>query len=349
MDLNLHNFKCLELYSEAVDWEFPQGIVVDLETRNLLNAISKDSTLPLLITGETGTGKEEMAKLLKNMRGPKTPFVSVNCAHLQGDLTDSVLFGHRKGSFSGASENRVGLIELANEGVLFLDEIHHLPVTTQAKLLRTLNDGTYNRIGCSEERSSSFQVVAATNKDFDIEVEQGRILLDLRMRLIGYELHLKPLRERTCDIPAILALILKSEGELSSISWDEFQRLTKKCQSYFWQGNIRQLVQIIRLFVRQSKIGGRPMDSKGLPELQLMLHPNRPSQHSEGQKEFKEVAELMMNEAPLATIVDLIEEIAIHDRLNRKGNLKEVLTSLEISRSTLENKRKKYFLKKGWA
>ena len=252
----------------------PDGICLDDAIRKWVRIASESSELPVVIYGETGTGKEEVARLLIKYRRERhgdIPFLPVNCSLLNGDLAHSQLFGHRKGSFSGACATTEGFIGEANGGVLFLDEIHTLSLDCQQKLLRVLNDGTYHRLGDTKELRSKFQIVVASTKDLDDEVEAGRFLLDLRIRLTGCDIFLKPLRERMSDLPILLELFFWKQG--IAIEECEMELLLKRCQNYYWQGNIRQLFQCLKALTALSQAEACGPRAEYLPDLRSMYAP----------------------------------------------------------------------------
>ena len=149
------------------------------KNKQLAQRLAENIEIPVLIKGETGTGKEIFARLIHSFRDEKSskvPFIAVNCATLNSDNATSILFGHKKGSFTGAHETTEGFIGEANGGILFLDEIHHLPAECQTRLLRVLNDGTYTRFGDSRDLKSDFQVIAASTLSLDKLVEEGSFL-----------------------------------------------------------------------------------------------------------------------------------------------------------------------------
>ena len=197
----------------------------------------------VLITGETGTGKEVAAHLLHqySLRASK-PFVPVHCAALPENLIESELFGHERGSFTGAHQRHIGLFESAHEGTLFLDEIGEIDLNTQVKLLRFLETKTIERIGGTQAIPLDIRLVCATNRDLKAEVAAGRFREDLYYRLNVIEIHLPPLRERKEDIPLLLnhyCSVFATENqcrppELSSAALEALQ-------TYNWPGNIREL------------------------------------------------------------------------------------------------------------
>ncbi|NUN15328.1 MAG: sigma 54-interacting transcriptional regulator [Myxococcales bacterium] len=204
-----------------------------------------DSTV--LVTGESGVGKEVIAKLIHAESGRTTgPFVAVNCGAVPENLLESELFGHVRGSFTGATRDRIGLFEAANRGTLFLDEVGELPGHLQVKLLRTLQEREVRRVGENRVRPIDVRVVAATNRDLAAEVEEGRFRQDLYYRLRVVELTVPPLRERRDDILPLSRLFLatssaKLKSQAKSFSVDAIRIL----HAYDWPGNVRELENVI--------------------------------------------------------------------------------------------------------
>ncbi|QDT03673.1 Transcriptional regulatory protein ZraR [Rubripirellula lacrimiformis] len=195
---------------------------------------------PVLIEGESGTGKELVARAihLGNARAGR-PMVTVNCAALPEQLVESELFGHEKGSFTGATAAKPGLFEVANGSTLFIDEIGELPLALQPKLLRVLEDGSLRRVGSEKERHVDVRIVAATNRNLKQEVEEGRFREDLYYRINVLTIGLPPLRERSGDISLLVNHFLGKGYEL-----DDDAR--SALESYHWPGNIRQLINVIK-------------------------------------------------------------------------------------------------------
>jgi len=211
----------------------------------LLDKLEKVAPSParVLITGENGTGKELVARAVHRL-SPREgrPFVEVNCAAIPSELIESELFGHMKGSFTGAVQDRAGKFELASGGTLFLDEIGDMSLAAQAKVLRVLEDGVVTRIGGSKPISVDVRVIAATNKDLEHEIAEGKFREDLYYRLNVVPLSVPPLRDRREDIPQLAAhfadRLTKHEGvPPRGLADDAVQRLSE----YDWPGNVREL------------------------------------------------------------------------------------------------------------
>ena len=211
----------------------------------------------VLISGESGTGKELVARTL-HMLSPRKqgPFIAINCAALPETLIESELFGHEKGSFTGASERRAGCFEVAQHGTLLLDEIGEMPMLTQAKLLRVLEDSKVRRIGGKAEFEVDVRVIAATNKVPDDAVKGGHLREDLFYRLNVFHIHLPPLRERKDDIGAISQTLIqdmnrKHDGKVADLAEDVLQSF----QRYEWPGNIRELRNVLERAVILTREG----------------------------------------------------------------------------------------------
>ena len=199
----------------------------------------------VLILGETGTGKELVARAVhdQSLRVDK-PFVPVNCGALPENLIESELFGHRRGSFTGAEEHRIGLFEVANGGTLFLDEIGELPKSMQAKLLRVLESGEVRRVGDNDAFRVDVRIVCATHRDLTEMVTEESFREDLMFRINTFEIHLPPLRERVDDIPDLARHLLtrfKTVNDAEAFTPDAIELL----QQHAWPGNVRELANVV--------------------------------------------------------------------------------------------------------
>ena len=223
-----------------------------LEIYKLINEIA-DSDAPVLIQGETGTGKELIANAIQETsKRRKNPFLKINCAVFPQDLLASELFGHTKGAFTSADKDRIGRFELAKTGTIFLDEISEMPLHMQTHLLRILQDGTFERVGDSITRYTDVRIIAATNKDVDTAISENEFRKDLFFRINVIPINLPPLRQRKEDIPLLVNHFIKKftllyKKPILGIEKDALDILTK----YNWPGNIRQLENAIEYaFVR---------------------------------------------------------------------------------------------------
>jgi sigma-54 specific flagellar transcriptional regulator A len=208
-----------------------------LEVEQLLIRIAK-SDATCLITGETGSGKEIAARELHahSHRAGKA-FVAVNCAAIPEALLESELFGHVRGAFTGANTARQGRVALAEGGTLFLDEIGELPLSMQSKLLRMIQERVYEPVGSTRPLQADFRLVAATNRDLEVEVAAGRFRQDLYFRLFVCPIHLPSLRERASDIQILFAHFWRLKGETRQVSPETLELL----QTYSWPGNVREM------------------------------------------------------------------------------------------------------------
>src|SRR5579864_919367 len=199
---------------------------------------------PVLLLGETGTGKEVVARAIHNIN-PVGPFVTIDCSSLVGPLMESELFGHVKGAFTGAVGQKIGLIECANGGTAFFDEIGELPLDLQAKLLRVLQEKEFRPVGSLTTRRSDFRTIAASKRDLAREVEKGTFRRDLFFRLSVVNVKIPPLRDRKEDIPALVNHFLNRVGGNYTLTAETLEGLL----SYDWPGNVRELENCIQHMV----------------------------------------------------------------------------------------------------
>ena len=220
----------------------------------------------ILVTGESGTGKELVAKAIHfNSPLAEGPFYSVNCGAIPENLFESEMFGHKKGSFTGASMDKKGFFEVAHNGTLFLDEIGEMPLAMQAKVLRTLADGSFYPVGSTEPVSTSVRIIAATNRDLEEEVRKKSFREDLYFRLNVIHLRVPALRERRDDIPMLVDFFAerfaKAFGKESTTVASNTMELLK---AYAWPGNVRELENIVERIVALE--GGKAILPEGLPD-----------------------------------------------------------------------------------
>jgi transcriptional regulator with AAA-type ATPase domain len=244
-----------------------QTLSVELERRFRQVVKIAPSSVPVLVRGETGTGKELMARAIHEASGRHGPFVPVNCGALPRELIESELFGHRRGAFSGASEEREGLVRRAHRGTLFLDEIAELPPDSQVALLRVLQDGEVRPVGATDAMTVDVRVVAATHQDLAQRIADGRFRLDLYARIAGFEVRLPALRDRREDLGMLIATVLSrlqaagsTDGPGPSLSKAAARALFR----YPWPLNIRELEQTLR--TAAGLCDGGEIDLEHLPE-----------------------------------------------------------------------------------
>ena len=204
------------------------------------------TAVSVFITGESGTGKEVVARTVHDLsRRRSHPFLAVNCGAISPHLMESEIFGHEKGSFTGADRQHLGFFERTNGGTLFLDEITEMPLDLQVKLLRVLESGTFMRVGSTQVQETDVRIIAATNRNPNDAVTKGKLREDLLYRLNVFPIHLPPLRERIDDIPLIskhfLAQIGEREGAVKRFGGDVLERFA----TYRWPGNVRELRNVV--------------------------------------------------------------------------------------------------------
>ena len=291
------------------------------------------SNVSVLITGESGTGKEMVARTLHDLspRKPR-PFVAVNCAAIPETLIESEIFGHEKGSFTGAVERRIGCFELASGGTLLLDELAEMPVGTQAKLLRVLEERKLRRLGARNEIDVDVRVLAATNRDADEAISQGSLRTDLFYRLNVFHIHMPPLRTHLEDLPAMAEAMLaemnsKHGRRVSGVAPSILDRMI----AYHWPGNARELRNTIERAVILCP-DGAPLDAGHLP----------PS-FGRAQALAPHVDDESVVPVRVGTTVDEAERLLIVRTLESTGqNKTRAAEILGVSLKTLHNKLKEY-------
>ena len=290
---------------------------------NLAKKVAKtDSTV--LLTGETGTGKEVFAQAIhENSNRVGKSFVAINCSTFSKEILESELFGHKQGAFTGAIKDKKGFIEEANGGTLFLDEIGEMPLELQAKLLRVLETNLYIPIGDSTPKKSNFRLIAATNRDLKSESENHTFRSDLYYRLNIFEINIPPLRERVKDISPLTTYFVKQFSEkINRKSLEINPDFLQKLESYHWLGNVRELKNIIERSV--ILCNGEILNSDVLPyEIQ----------HQEDK----------INKTISAFSMQSIEKLHIQKVLHyTKGNKAETARLLKIGVATLYRKIDEY-------
>ncbi len=213
----------------------------------MLARIATSPRSPVFLLGPTGAGKEVLARHVHTVgAGDDAPFVHVNCAALPESTVESELFGHEKGAFTDAKSARRGLVEVASGGTLFLDEVGELPLPLQAKLLTFLDSGRFRRLGSSSEESSTARVVAATNRNLELEIREGRFREDLWFRLSVFAIHVPALRERTEDIIPLAEQLLSELGqELGRKGFRLGDQARARLTNYPFPGNVRELRNVL--------------------------------------------------------------------------------------------------------
>jgi DNA-binding NtrC family response regulator len=302
------------------------------QVHQLIKRMSK-SRYPALILGETGTGKEVVARAIHNMEG-KGPFVVVDCSSLVGPLMESELFGYAKGAFTGAHTSKLGLLDAANGGTAFFDEIGELPLDMQVKLLRVLQEKEFRAIGSLSQRTSSFRVIAATNRDLAAEVEAKRFRQDLYYRLNVMRIRLTPLRDRRDDIPGLVVHFLNKYGNGHQLTDESFQAL----MHHNWPGNVRELEHAIQHMVSMNS--GPWITPLELPSTVM----NRRLEQRQSQSSSPAVSPSPMNTdgCPVLPLADLEKREILRAIEYTRGDRTVAAALLGIGRTTLYRKLKEY-------
>ena len=294
--------------------------------QKVLSLVSKvaptDATV--LVTGETGTGKELLARAIhRRSRRSSRAFVSVNCAAVPRDLIASELYGHEKGSFTGALQRRLGRFELAEGGTIFLDEVGELPLETQIALLRVLQEHEFERVGGTRSIQTNVRVVAATNRNLQAAIQAGTFRSDLFYRLNVFPMDMPPLRERREDIPVLVEYFVdhcarKMGKNIQGITKESLDLL----RSYPWPGNIRELQNVIERSVIMCETENFSVDKTWLGQQPLATEPKIP---------------LDLSQKLAAQEKEMIEG-ALRESAGRVFGPSGAATKLGIARSTLESK-----------
>ncbi len=291
--------------------------------------------IPVLVTGESGTGKELLARAIHyNSHRADGAFVVENCGALPDQLLESELFGYKKGAFTGAYEDRIGLFEQANGGTIFLDEIGETSPAFQVKLLRVLQEGEIRPLGTRLTRKVDVRVIAATNRTLEDEVKAGRFRQDLYYRLAAFPVRMPPLRDRPMDIPLLAHLMLNEAMKAFGKPIEGFtDGALSRLRAHDWPGNVRELQNEVQRMVALA-------DGRRLGEELLS-----PALRRSGARADK-VAEMMVG-GTLKERVEMLEEQIIRDALDQHGwNISRVAEGLGLSRVGLRAKLQRYGLEK---
>lgn len=281
------------------------------EIRGLASAAGA-SDIPVLITGETGTGKGMLAKWI-HQQSPRSSYecVELNCSALRGEMLSREIFGNARGAFTSADQDRKGLLDIADRGTLFLDEIGDMGIDVQAQFLKVLEDKSYRRLGDVKLFRSNFRLICATHRELDALVESGQFRQDLLYRINMMTIHLPPLRERLDDLPELVAHLMRAFGSDVTVVSDAIMNMLR---GYSWPGNIRELKNVL--------------------ERALLLTPNGAPLR---QVHFANLAVTRpINPLQCGGTVQEVEETHIRTVLEKMGgNIEKAAKSLNISRATL--------------
>ena len=330
---------------EAGDPQVPTDRIIGKSRamREVYKAIGRVASedVTVLILGESGTGKELVARAIyQHSRRGNGPFLALNCAALPEALLESELFGHERGAFTGADRQRIGKFEQAHRGTLFLDELGDMNAATQAKVLRVLQDGCFERVGGNETIATDVRVIAATNHDLEAEIEAGEFRRDLLYRLNAFTIRLPPLRERMDDLPLLVEHFLTTERPPDRPPLRLTEETLEALRAHAWPGNIRELQGTLRYASVHAT--GHAITPDCLPE------PVRPGSQAAPPPEaapFREVAHWVRQmlghdrENLFHELRTRIDRIAVEETMRHVGgNQVHASHKLGISRSTLRSK-----------
>ncbi len=338
--ITLNNFvRRLELeekYASLQSDRFGDGLIGESDAiRNIRNLIQKiaPSNSKVLITGESGTGKEIVAHLIHQMSERRDePYVKINCSAIPEELIEAELFGAEKGAYTGSTERREGRFRQADGGTLFLDEIADMSPATQTKVLRVLQDGRFERVGGTETLSTDVRIVAATNKNLEQAVKEGRFREDLYFRLHVVPLYLPPLRERGKDIEILARHFLEYfRKENNKRPMNISSAVMKLFRRYPWPGNVRELKNVIERMVIMSD--GDELDIRHVP--------------AELQRARQDSSQLFSGEPSLRDFRDQAEGQYIRQLMEKnENNVARVAEILQVDRTYLYKKLRKLGLRK---
>ncbi len=337
------------------------------KTRHMRRMIDKMGKCkwPALLLGETGTGKEVVARAIhaqtvaQSRSTAREPFVTIDCSSMVGPLMESELFGHVKGAFTGAASAKIGLIEAANGGTAFFDEIGELPLDLQAKLLRVLQEKEYRPVGSLTTRRSDFRIIAATNRDLAKEVEKGTFRRDLYFRLNVINMRLSPLRERKEDIPSLVNHFLSRTDGNYSLTSEALEIIL----GYDWPGNIRELENCVQHMMAvnsgpllhaadlpsalmnhmaQQKSQYMTMSAAATGEPVRMLEPAAMPKPPQSAMHSGIPVTMMPNPGSIIPLMELERRAILHALDYTKGDRAIAAHLLGIGRTTLYRKLKEY-------
>jgi len=297
--------------------------------KSLATSVAKGNST-VLLRGESGTGKELFAKAIKNLSERKDKnFVTINCAALPENLIESELFGYEKGSFTGAASGRDGLFKEADGGTIFLDEIGELTLPLQAKLLRVLQESTIRRLGCNKEEKIDVRIIAATHRDLEAMVREGKFRQDLYYRLNVIPIYIPPLRNRMEDIPSLVSYFIKNLNDkvykdIKGANSDFISGLLK----YNWPGNVRELQNVIE---RAMNICNKNFLTS--EDLILSFNYGLPVKYS---------TNAISDDIKLQEAVEIFEREKILRSLEKNNSIRKAAKALGVSHTTVLNKINKY-------
>jgi len=316
------------------------------EIRDLVDITMQvaQSDISILITGDSGVGKEVFARAIHNYsKRANKELVSVNCGAIPEGILESELFGHKKGSFTGAIEDRKGYFEIADGGTLFLDEIAEMPLITQVKLLRVLETQEFMRIGGETVTKVDVRIIAATNKDLQKEVDSKKFRNDLYFRLKAVSLNIPPLHNRRGDIPEFISFFIKNYSTVNRIPEPTLSKEAMLLlQDYSWPGNIRELKNVVETATTLSKTGTLDVDSflplltvenSGDESRNLPVHVNRPMESLDREFIYRALIEIKKDLMDLKSLAEKNQN-EFNNSSEERGN--EILPLQTIEKQAIE-------------
>jgi DNA-binding NtrC family response regulator len=298
----------------------------------------------VLVEGESGTGKELAAKAIHYSSAYKTgPFIAINCGAIPESLQESEFFGHEKGAFTGAAHSRIGKLEYANNGSLFLDEVGEMSQEMQVKLLRFLQDKTFERLGGNKKINVDLRIISATNRKLEQEVKRGKFREDLYYRLVVYPITMPPLRDRKEDIPLLVNYFLKKfKNEISKIITSVSSSVMEAFMNYDWKGNVRQLENVIYRSMVATRTETIELESLPSEIQQKPAHDLITQDTSQNQPTHFATPQSQKPVTATPTIQEMEKNALIEALKTSAGNIEQAAKSLGISRATCYRKIKKY-------
>lgn len=317
------------------EYSFDNIVSADKKMQDVFKMVTKvlDNDITVLISGESGTGKELIARAIHfNGIRKNFPFVVVNCASIPRELLESELFGHEKGSFTGAHQRKIGKFELANGGTIFLDEIGEMEMSLQAKILRVMQEREFERVGGNEVIKTDVRIISATNRNLKDAVEQKEFREDLFYRLNSFPIHIPPIRERRGDIVILIEHFIKEFNEKLNKSLKGVNKSTLKLlYDYDWPGNVRELENTVErcMILAESDF----IDHEQLPA---------PIKSPSGNGSVSLTGELFGDDSPIIPFEKLKEEAIKHALKVTEGNIVDAAKKLQVGRATLYRLMDKY-------
>jgi two-component system response regulator AtoC len=343
---NTNSLRKKEPLGPTSETELPQSILVGTspqmkEVQRLIRKVA-GSPSTVLITGESGTGKELVAlEIHRNSDRVNKPFIKINCAAIPQTLIESELFGYEKGAFTGAANSKPGRFELAHEGTLFLDETAEMTPEMQVKLLRVIQESEFERVGGLQTVKINVRLIAATNRDIQKEIKEGRFREDLFYRLNVVPIHLPPLRERREDIQDLVYFFIRKFNERLNKRIESLDaKCLEKLLSYSWPGNIRQLENVLERAVLMSEAPILRLQDLPSEVREFTLHPQDQENH--------QIHQLVQNMQDGVSFKDVVKrqtqtverEIIERALTDNEGNVTRTAEKLGLSRKGLQLKLK---------